>query len=380
MSYPVLRIHRDRILHNAESVTRLLKGQGIDWFGVTKVVCAEPSVASAMLAGGAMGLADSRVSNLERLREAGFDCPMMLLRLPMPGEAARVVAAADLSLVSEAETLRALDSASASMGRRHGVVVMVDVGDLREGVWPPEEGVALAALVDETMQNLELVGLGVNLACYGGVIPDRTNMGRFAAVVRATRERLGRDLKIVSGGNSSGLPLALEGTAQGGTRGIPGEVNSFRVGETVILGRNVIDRSPFPGTRQDAVEVVAEIVELKVKPSVPIGDRGQDAFGMVTAFPERGPRLRAILAMGRQDTVPENLTPCLSGAEILGASSDHLIVDLTGTLPPGTDLAAGTVPTGCPVTVGGTLAFWPGYGALLASATSSYVGREICND
>ncbi len=103
------------------------------------------------------------------------------------------------------------------------------------------------------------------------------------------------------------------------------------------------------------------MVECRVKPTLPRGLIAQDAFGRVPAFVDRGPRLRAICALGRQDCVPEGLTPLAPGVEVLGASSDHLLLDVED-MP-------------CPLRVGDTLSFLPGYGALRAASTSPYVAK-----
>ena len=60
--------------------------------------------------------------------------------------------------------------------------------------------------------------------------------------------------------------------------------------------------------------------------------------------------IRGILAIGRQDVNPDGLTPLDPDVEIIGASSDHLIVNLTNCKK---------------YKVGDTLRFIPDYGALL---------------
>jgi predicted amino acid racemase len=161
---------------------------------------------------------------------------------------------------------------------------------------------------------------------------------------------------VLTGGNSANLPLLVRGE-------MPGAINQLRVGESIQLGRNVIDRSPFPNTRQDTYRLVAEIIELEQKPSIPIGDIGQDAFGNMPHFIDRGIRRRAICNLGRQDVVIDNLTPEDSGIIVLGGSSDHLLVDVEE--------------AGSPLQVGSEIVFRPGYGALLAASTSDYVQKAV---
>lgn len=351
---PRLEVYPDRIAANARSVIDLCHRHGARVAAVTKVTCAHPAVAHALEAGGADMVADSRMRNLQAAVEAGIRRPLMLLRIPAPSCAAEVVRCADISLNSNLDTIRLLSDAAVLQGARHQVVVMVDVGDLREGVWPDRaiEIVRGAA----GLPGIEVAGLGCNLACYGGVIPTLENMQALVDVRDRCRQATGLELGLLSGGNSANLPLIASG-------GMPRQVNHFRIGEAIVLGRNVIDRSPWPGTRQDTFRMVAEVVEVERKPSVPIGDRGQDAFGGTPEFEDRGMRLRAICNVGRQDVVVDGIEPEMPGVRVLGGSSDHLILDVE-------DAEA-------KIKVGDELAFMPGYGALLALSTSPYVQKVV---
>jgi predicted amino acid racemase len=230
---------------------------------------------------------------------------------------------------------------------------MVDMGDLREGIWPDH----LPQLVIETLKlpNIEFYGLGCNLACYGGVIPTSEKMQTLIDLADDISQKTGVEIKVISGGNSANLPLLASG-------GMPVGINHLRIGESIQLGRNVLDRSPLDGTRQDTYRIVTQVVELEKKPSVPLGDRGQDAFGGIPEFVDRGWRKRAICNLGRQDVVIGNLEPVNPSIIVLGGSSDHLILDVEDV--PGINL-------------GSEVAFYPGYGALLAAATSPYVAKIV---
>lgn len=351
---PRLEIYPDRIRHNTSAIVSQCREKGVAVASVTKVACAHSAVARAMIDGGAQMLADSRIENLWKLRQAGFTGPFMLLRLPTLSRAAEVVEVADISLNTSLHTMQALAEAARAQNRLHRVIIMIDVGDLREGVWPDKA----VNLVKEasTLKGLEVIGLGCNLACYGGVIPSEINMKLLVDTVKACREASGLALSVVCGGNSSGLPMLAEGN-------LAAEVNLYRVGEAIVLGRNVIDRSPWQGTRQDTFIAVAEVIEAEVKPSMPIGDRGQDAFGETQEFIDRGLRRRVICNIGRQDVVVDGITPVEEGMIVLGGSSDHLILDVQDARRE--------------IKVGDEIAFYPGYGALLALSTSEYVQKVV---
>ena len=354
LSTPRLEIFPDRIQANAEAVVRLCHGHGAQVACVTKVASAHPAVVRALELGGADMLADSRILNLQAMVNSGLERPLMALRIPAPSQALDLVRCADISLNSSLETLGLLSQAAGFAGVTHRILVMVDVGDLREGVWP-DQAVALVRAAAQ-LPHLQVLGLGCNLACYGGVIPSAQNMQALVQVRDLCREASGLELNLLSGGNSANLPLLLAGQ-------MPKEINHFRVGEAIILGRNVIDRSPWPGTRQDTFKLVAEVVEVESKPSLPIGELGQDAFGGTPVFVDRGVRRRAICNIGRQDVVVDGIEPEDPGILVLGGSSDHLILDVED--------ARETVK------VGTELTFFPGYGALLALSTSPYVQKTV---
>lgn len=349
---PRLEIYGERIAGNARTVVAACHAHGGRVAGVGKVACAHPAVVSALVAGGVDELADSRIMNLVEMGERGTGLRQMLLRIPAPSAAPDVVRSADVTLNSSLPTLRVLDAAAGQAGLRHEVIVMIDVGDLREGVWPDRAVDLVRAAA--TLRHLDVIGLGANLACYGGVIPSEENMRALIAVRDACAAASGLELGTLSGGNSSALPLLAAGR-------MPPEINHFRIGESIVLGRNVLDRSPWPGTRQDTFRLVGEVVELERKPSVPIGTRAQNAFGESPDFPDRGTRLRAIVNIGRQDAAIEGLTPDDEGILIVGASSDHLILDVQ-------DAAR-------EVRLGGEIGFWPNYAAVLALSTSRYVQK-----
>ena len=239
---------------------------------------------------------------------------------------------------------------AADQGRIHGVVLMVELGDLREGIMPDDVD-AVARHVAE-LPNIVLRGIGTNLACHSGIAPDAQNMAELSALAISLEARLGTTFDIVSGGNSANLNWAL------GDEGV-GRINDLRLGESILLGREPLDRRTVDGLRTDGFTLVAEVIESKVKPTRPWGEVHQNAFGAVASPHDLGDAPRAILAVGRQDLDPAGLVPP-EGVEILGSSSDHLIVTAAA----------------CPA-VGREMAFRvDGYGALLAAMTSPFVSRS----
>jgi predicted amino acid racemase len=350
---PWLRIDLEKLERNARAIVRLCAARGIGVTGVTKGACGSPEVARAMLRGGVASLGDSRLENVRRLRRAGVEAPVLLLRVPALSRVEEVAAEVDVSLASELRVLEALSVAARARGRVHPVIVMVDLGDLREGVWPDELPAFARAAAE--LPGVRLAGVGTNLTCYAGVVPTQAHMERLVALAEEVERATGERLAWVSGGSSSALPLVAAGR-------MPARVNHLRVGEAILLGRETVRREPWPGTSQDAFELRAEVIECRAKPSLPEGPRTADAFGRLRPLADRGVRTRALLDLGREDVDVEGLAPLDPRLTVLGASSDYLVVDVTD--------ARGEV------AVGQELAFGLSYGALLAVMDSEYVEKR----
>ena len=351
MSAPRLEIDLDKIRHNARTLVARLAGRGISVTGVTKATLGSPAVAGALLSAGVTVLGDSRIENIEAMRNARVPASMTLLRSPMLSQAARVVAHADVSFNTEIDVIRALSSAARATGRRHGVVLMVELGDLREGIMPGD--LERAARDTLGLPNIALRGIGANLACRSGVSPDARNMSELSALADSLDATLGRRVGIVSGGNSANLDWAL-GTAD------TGRINNLRLGESILLGREPLRRRPIDGLHCDAISLVAEVIESSTKPSRPWGTLAETAFGAPPPSADRGDGSQVIFALGRQDTDPEGLH-APPGIAILGASSDHLVADSGhGRL-----------------SVGAETRFQLDYSALLRAMTSPFVAKVV---
>ncbi|MEV2226440.1 alanine racemase [Nocardia vinacea] len=306
-----------------------------------------------MLRGVACGLGDSRIQNLARLDAGDRAASRTLIRSPMLSQVEQVVRTATASLNTSRPVLAALDNEARRQRLIHDVVLMVELGDLREGV--AIEDVAALAAITRRHGRLRLPGLGTNLACRNGVVPDDRNMGELSRLADQVESSGRGRLDVVSGGNSANLPWALSTSDVG-------RVNELRIGEAILLGTEPLHRTLLPGLHSDAFKLVAEVIEVAVKPAHPWGDRAQTAFGHPPATlrrpaPSRDRTVRqAILALGRQDVDVDGLIPP-PGITVLGTSSDHLVVDLG-------DHA---------VSVGDELTFGLGYGALLRAMTSPFV-------
>ena len=353
MRSPYIDIDLGKLEANARAVTALCAEHGIAVTGVTKGTCGSPEVARAMLRGGCASIGESRLENIHRLKAGGVDTSFMLLRGPPLSRADDVVAQTHVSLNSELSVISALAEAARRRHLVHDIVVMVDLGDLREGVWP-DDLVRFAGEVAR-MDGVRIAGLGTSLTCYGGVIPTEEKMQQLVELADEIEKTLHIRLDYLSGGSSSALPLIAAG-------GMPRRINHLRVGEGILLGVETAHRTAWPGTCQDAFTLHAEVIELKTKPSIPIGEVSEDAFGKRPVFEDRGNIARAILNVGREDIDLDGIRPADPGLRILGATSGALIVDVS---------AARTS-----IRVGDLLLFSLNYAALLQAMDSEYVEKR----
>ena len=323
--YPQLEFDLALLRSNADAVISRCRGMGIRVCGVVKGVDGMPEAARVLRAAGAAELGTSRLEQVAKCRAAGVPGPWLLIRIPGLTELPDVVALCETSLQSEWPTLLALEEECLRQNKTHRVIVMTDLGDLREGFWDKKELVDVCERVERELPHVHLAGIGVNLTCYGSTKPTPEKMNELVGLARQVEQRIGRKLEIVSGGATSSFTLVHWGT-------MPAGVNHLRIGEAILLGKDLqVDWGirDMDYLRMDALTLRAEVVEVKDKPTYPIGEFAIDAFGRKPVYEDRGIRRRAILALGRADVGElESLIPKEPGLTVIGGSSDHCIVDV----------------------------------------------------
>ncbi|MFR9193510.1 MAG: alanine/ornithine racemase family PLP-dependent enzyme [Anaerovoracaceae bacterium] len=322
--YPRVEINLAHLQHNVSKVVEKCGSFGIQVAGVIKGATGIPEVARAFDKGGAAFIASSRLEQLEDAINAGIEKPMMLIRIPMLSEVKDVIRLADISLNSEFEVIKALNDEARAQGKLHKVILMADLGDLREGFWDKDEMIKVAEYIENKMINIQLVGIGTNVGCYGSISPTVEKLEELVELAEKIEERLGRQLEYISGGATSSLMRVWD-------KNIPKRINMLRVGEGILLARDldVFYGYDMSDLYQDIFRLKAEVIEVKDKPSYPVGTIAIDAFGHTPTYVDRGIRRRALLAMGKVDYGdPAELLPMDKGIEVLGASSDHTIIDV----------------------------------------------------
>lgn len=322
--YPMLEFNLKKLYNNTKLVTKLCEDNGIKVAGIIKGFGGIAEGAEEMAKGGCCQIGSSRIEQLKALKDRGFDMPLLLVRIPMMCEIEDVVKYSDISLVSEKDTLNLLNKEAKAQNKIYGVVLMYDLGDLREGVFYKEELIRLAEYVEYESDNLYLEGIGSNLSCYGSVAPTTENLSQLAEAATEIEEKLNRKLNIISGGGTTTLPLLVRG-------GVPKKINHLRIGEGI---NNTQDLPLYwdtniEGLDPDVFVLKAQIVEINEKPTHPIGQLMVNAFGDLPHYEDRGIRKRAIIALGNQDLGDSSrLVPKDKNMIVLGASSDHTILDI----------------------------------------------------
>jgi len=351
--YPCLKVNLSHLYQNVCAVSKLCAEHDVRITGVTKCACGSVEIAQTFFKAGITMLGDARIANLRNM--SMIPAEKWLIRPPMPCEAEEVVRFADVSVNSEMEVIKELNRSAERQGKVHKVILMADLGDIREGFTDYGELVQ-AAVQTERLPFIKLYGIGTNLTCFSIIRPDMEKMELLKALAEKIEGKIGRKLDIVSGGNSATIDLLLRGK-------IPRGINDLRLGESLLFGKERTNYTFLPGTCQDVFTLECQIIELKEKPSLPWGEVGVDSYGKKPQFTDRGTkRLKAVCALGKQDFDLETACPEDEGIIMLGASSDHLMLDVTDSRRR--------------YAVGDIVALRLGYFSTMRAYTSSYVEKR----
>ncbi|MBN2565562.1 MAG: alanine racemase [Candidatus Eisenbacteria bacterium] len=353
-----LTIDIEALRHNYNAISNWVRGHGAGLTVVTKALCGHTETISALRDIGVDSMADSRLENLRVIRRAAPGAETWYLRPPHVSALAEVVQIADVSLNTELEIIKKLNEEAVKQNKVHKVIVMIELGDLREGILPG----ALLNVYKQVFQlpNIRVLGIGANLGCMGGVIPSVDQYMQLVLYRELLELKFERDLPMISAGSSATIPMLLEGR-------LPEKINHFRVGESLFLGTDVIQGETAEGLRDDAVRLEAEIVEIKEKGMVPLGETTD-----ITPFQpleveesydpgERG--YRAIVTVGQVDTDVGGLIPLGPDHQIAGASSDLTVVNVG-------DEKGG-------LSVGDTLAFRLSYSSFVRLMANPYTVKRV---
>lgn len=356
---PKLTINLTKLGFNARSIVKLLEKRNISLMAVTKVVLGNVEIARALIDAGIKYIGDSRINNIKNMKTNGINAKFTLIRVPSLREIPDIIKYADYSVNSELETIKILSFEAQKQKKIHSIILMIDMGDLREGIDPSSVDLFVSEILK--MENIRLAGIGTNLKCFGGVIPTKQNMEEFSQIAISIQKKFGINLELVTGGNSANFNWLMSNENYGA-------INNLRIGETLFFGKETINFEQISNLYTDVVKLSAEIIEIKQRNTKPRGIIVSNAFGEIIDSSQNldknqdiisSIRRQALLDIGRQDIVPERLKPTMK-IEILGASSDYLIVDLLDTN----------------LKIGQNIYFDLNYEVLLRAMTSPYIDKE----
>jgi len=317
-----LKLYREELRHNFNYLDGLFKQNGIKWGITSKLFCGNRTYLNEVIDLGIGEVHDSRISNLKVIKEIDPETITIYIKPPPKDIVKDVVKYADISLNTELATLHELSDEAERQNRIHKVIIMIEMGDLREGVMRED----LINFYEKVFRlpGIQVVGLGTNLNCLHGVMPDGDKLIQLALYKQIIELRFKKKIPLVSGGTTVTIPLLLRNQ-------LPEGVNHFRVGEALFFGKNLFTDGVIEGMSDRVLELFTQIIELSEKPVVPTGDFGINPQGKTTEVAEVDygkTSYRAIIDIGVLDIQPNYLVPVDDNIEITDASSDMLVLDV----------------------------------------------------
>ncbi len=315
-------ISRKKLKHNFDFLENIFSKHNIKWGIVTKLLCGNPMYLKEVIDLGARELMDSRISNLRTIKRIDPDVRTIYIKPPPRRSIRSLVKYADVSLNTDLETMKLISEEAVKQNKKHQVIIMIEMGELREGVM----GENLINFYEKVFKlpNIEIVGFGTNLNCLYGVMPSRDKLIQLSLYKQIVETKFNKKIAWLSGGTSVTIPMLFK-------KQVPPGVNHFRIGETLYFGANLFTGKTIKGMKDDVITFQSEIIELIEKPIVPEGNLAENPSGDTFEIdPEDYGKTswRALLDVGLLDISPEFLIPRDKNMEIAGASSDILVIDL----------------------------------------------------
>lgn len=301
---------------------KLFNKHQIRWTIVSKMLSGNRSFMMELLSLGVKQLADSRVSNLKIVKSIDPGIETMYIKPPAKRAISSVVKYADISMNTEIETIKLLSAEAKKQGKVHKVIIMIELGELREGVVGDSFIDFFSSVF--SLSDIEVIGIGTNLSCLYGVLPNQDKLIQLCLYEQLIEARFNKQIPYVSGGSSVTIPLLLN-------KILPKGINHFRVGESLFLGTDVYNGEPMKNMKTDVLRLYSEIIELSEKPIVPSGDMGSNVEGNEFEFKEEDlgqVAYRAILDLGLLDVDMDHIEPVDEEIEFAGASSDMIVINL----------------------------------------------------
>lgn len=318
-----ITLNKKHLKHNFDYLTKHFAAHNIEWSIVAKVLCGNKTYLKEILDLGIHQICDSRITNLKIIKSIAPDIETVFIKPSAKRYISSVVKYADVSFNTELETIKLLSEEAERQQKLHKIVIMIEMGELREGVMRDN----FVDFYEQVFRlpNIEVVGIGTNLTCMYGVLPSQDKLIQLCLYIQLIEAKFNKKIPYISGGSSVTIPLIREGK-------LPKGINHFRVGETLFLGTDVYNNEPNTELRQDVFKLYAEIIELSEKPTIPDGIYGVSMHGHTLSIEANmavpTTTCRAIIDIGLQDVEQKHIFPVDTAIEIVGSSSDMMVMDL----------------------------------------------------
>jgi ornithine racemase len=321
MAYIIL--NKSKLKSNFDYLDNLFKEKDIKWAVVSKILCGNKEYLEELLSYNITQICDSRIVNLKMIKQINPKVETIFIRPPAKHAIKNIVKYADISMNTEIETIKLLSEEAQIQNKVHKIIIMIELGELREGVMRDD-------LIDFyskvfNLKNIEVVGIGANLSCLYGVLPNHDKLIQLCLYKQLIELKFNKKITYISGGSSVTIPLIFQ-------KLLPKGINHFRVGETLFLGTDVYNDKVLKNFNTDVFVLYSEIIELIEKPKVPMGEMGTNAEGHSVTFDETKigkTSYRAIIDLGLLDVDINHIFPKDKNISIVGSSSDMIVIDLS---------------------------------------------------
>lgn len=294
-----ININLSKIEYNAEALRTLLEENDIHLTPVIKCIAGDSRIIETLIQSGITHFAESRLENInENFKD---QCNYLLLRPTSKKHYTQLVETIKISMQTEIETIREINDIAKSLNKKHQIMLMIDWKDRREGVITYDVLNYIEEIIK--MTQIQLVGIAFNFMCFKSSAPTEDDIFKINQFVDAIENNLGFRLKVISGGNSSMIPQLMYNDL--------GRINELRIGEALFRGVDTTTYQSIPMLFQNAITLEAEILEIKPR----LSDNNQCY-------------LQAIVDIGYVDTDIDKIKPIKNDVNIVGASSDHLMINL----------------------------------------------------
>lgn len=319
-----LKLYKNKLLANYQFLDEIFKSRNIEWGVVSKILCGNIIYLKEIINLGVREMHDSRISNLRKIKTLDPTIQTVYIKPPAKRSIENIVRYADVSFNTEIYTIRLLSEEAQKQNKIHKIIIMIEMGDLREGVMGEELIEFYGRILN--LPNIKIRGIGTNLNCLSGIMPTQDKLIQLSLYKQLIEAKFNIEIPWVSGGTSVAVPLILKNAR-------PMAVNHFRIGEALFFGKDLFTGKTIKGMHNDVFKLFAEIIEITEKPDTPSGELGESGVGNTYLKDNDADlgltSLRAILDIGLLDMQPKYIKPDDAGITIVDASSDMLVIDIS---------------------------------------------------